>query len=106
MIHSYGATLVLTPGAGTDIDLAMARMREMVAAQPGRYFVPAEFENADNPAAQTGVRGGDLGADRRCGACRRRGAGDGWMDQRRGAGAEGPRPCGPRLRRSSRPSAR
>jgi cysteine synthase A len=43
---------VLTPGAGTDIDLAMARMREMVAAQPGRYFVPAEFENADNPAAQ------------------------------------------------------
>jgi len=52
MIHSYGATLVLTPGAGTDIDLAMARMREMVAAQPGRYFVPAEFENADNPAAQ------------------------------------------------------
>ena len=52
MIHSYGATLVLTPGAGTDIDLAMARMREMVVAQPGRYFVPAEFENADNPAAQ------------------------------------------------------
>ena len=52
MIHSYGATLVLTPGAGTDIDLAMARMREMVAAQPGRDFVPAEFENADNPAAQ------------------------------------------------------
>jgi cysteine synthase A len=52
MIHSYGATLVLTPGAGTDIDLAMARMREMVAAQPGRYFVPAEFENTDNPAAQ------------------------------------------------------
>jgi cysteine synthase len=52
MIRGYGATLVLTPGAGTDIDLAMAKMREMVAAQPGRYFVPAEFENADNPAAQ------------------------------------------------------
>jgi cysteine synthase A len=52
MIHSYGATLVLTPGAGTDIDLAMEKMREMVGAQPGRYFVPAEFENPDNPAAQ------------------------------------------------------
>ena len=52
MIHGYGAELVLTPGAGTDIDLAMAKMREMVAAEPGRFFVPAEFENADNPEAQ------------------------------------------------------
>jgi len=49
---TIGCAVVLTPGAGTDIDLAMARMREMVAAQPGRYFVPAEFENADNPQAQ------------------------------------------------------
>ena len=52
MIRGYGAELVLTPGAGTDIDLAMATMRKMVAAEPGRYFVPAEFENADNPEAQ------------------------------------------------------
>jgi cysteine synthase A len=52
MIRGYGAELVLTPGAGTDIDLAMATMREMVAAEPGRYFVPAEFENPDNPEAQ------------------------------------------------------
>ena len=52
MIRGYGAELVLTPGAGTDIDLAMARMRELVAAEPARYFVPAEFDNADNPAAQ------------------------------------------------------
>jgi cysteine synthase len=52
MIRGYGAELVLTPGAGTDIDLAMAAMREMVAAEPGRYFVPAEFENPDNPEAQ------------------------------------------------------
>jgi cysteine synthase len=52
MIRGYGAELVLTPGAGTDIDLAIARMREMVADEPGRYFVPAEFENPDNPDAQ------------------------------------------------------
>jgi cysteine synthase A len=52
MIRGYGAELVLTPGAGTDIDLAMETMRTMVAAEPGRYFVPAEFENADNPEAQ------------------------------------------------------
>ena len=52
MIGAYGAELVLTPGAGTDIELAFDRMREIVAADPGRYYFPAEFENPDNPEAQ------------------------------------------------------
>jgi cysteine synthase A len=52
MIQGYGAELVLTPGAGTDIDLAMAKMRDLIATEPDRYFVPAEFENPDNPDAQ------------------------------------------------------
>jgi cysteine synthase A len=53
MIHAYGAQLVQTPGAGSDIDLAFARMREIVQADPDRYFFPGEFENPDNPGAQT-----------------------------------------------------
>jgi cysteine synthase A len=52
MIQAYGAELELTPGSGTDIDLALARMREIVAADPGRYFFPGEFENPDNVEAQ------------------------------------------------------
>ena len=52
MIQGYGAELVLTPGGGTDIDLAMGKMRDLVARDPARYFVPAEFENPDNPEAQ------------------------------------------------------
>ena len=52
MIGAYGAELVLTPGGGTDIDLALERMREIRAADPERYFVPAEFENPDNVEAQ------------------------------------------------------
>ena len=44
MLRAYGAELVLTPGGGTDIDLALERMREIRAADPDRYFVPAEFE--------------------------------------------------------------
>lgn len=52
MIQGYGAELVLTPGAGTDIDLAMAKMRDLIATEPDRFFVPAEFENPDNPDAQ------------------------------------------------------
>src|SRR5262249_13697823 len=53
MIRAYGAELVLTPGAGTDIDLALAKMREIVAEEPNRYYFPGEFENPDNVAAQT-----------------------------------------------------
>ena len=52
MIETYGAELVLTPGSGTDIDLALAKMHEIVASDPGRYYFPGEFENPDNPAAQ------------------------------------------------------
>jgi cysteine synthase A len=52
MIEAYGAELILTPGSGTDIDLTLAKMREIVAAEPGRYFFPAEFDNPDNPRAQ------------------------------------------------------
>ncbi|HEY7400192.1 MAG TPA: pyridoxal-phosphate dependent enzyme, partial [Actinomycetota bacterium] len=51
MIRAYGAELVLTPGAGTDIDLALAKMREIVAEEPDRYYFPGEFENPDNVAA-------------------------------------------------------
>ncbi len=53
MIHAYGARLVLTPGAGTDIDLALDKLREILRAEPGKYFFPGEFENPDNPAAQS-----------------------------------------------------
>jgi cysteine synthase len=53
MIEAYGAELVLTPGGGSDIDLALEKMREIVAADPDRYFFPGEFENPDNPDAQT-----------------------------------------------------
>jgi cysteine synthase A len=52
MIEAYGAALVCTPGAGTDIDLALAKMKELVAEEPSKFFFPGEFENPDNPAAQ------------------------------------------------------
>jgi cysteine synthase len=52
MIRAYGAELELTPGAGTDIDLALTRLREIVSSDPSAYFFPGEFENPDNPRAQ------------------------------------------------------
>jgi cysteine synthase len=52
MIEAYGAELILTPGTGTDIDLALETMHSTVAQDPERYFFPGEFENPENPAAQ------------------------------------------------------
>ncbi len=52
MIEAYGAELVQTRGAGSDIDLALVEMRTIVGRDPDRYFFPGEFENPDNPAAQ------------------------------------------------------
>lgn len=52
MIAAYGAQLVETPGSGSDIDLALRKMREIVGEDPGSYFFPGEFENPENTAAQ------------------------------------------------------
>ena len=52
LLRLLGADVVLTPGGGSDIDLGLAEMRRRAQEEPGRYFVPAEFENPDNVAAQ------------------------------------------------------
>lgn len=47
IIRSYGAQVILTPGAqGTDGAIRLAR--SMVAANPERYFMPDQFGNAAN----------------------------------------------------------
>lgn len=48
LIRAYGADLILTPGGESDVDVALALMEDMRASHPGRFFVPAEFENPDN----------------------------------------------------------
>ncbi len=46
-LRAYGADLMLTdPLAGTDG--AQQRVREIVAAEPGRYFYPDQYNNAAN----------------------------------------------------------
>ena len=73
MIKAYGADLVLTPGAGTDIDLALERMREIVAADPDRYFFPGGVREPRQPRGAARERRGDLGAVGRPGRRGRRG---------------------------------
>src|SRR4030042_881681 len=35
---AYGADLVLTPGGESDVDLVLAKVQEIMASEPGRYW--------------------------------------------------------------------
>ena len=44
---AYGTQMVYTPGGESDVDLALEKLEEMRNRDPKKYFVPAQFENAD-----------------------------------------------------------
>jgi cysteine synthase A len=49
VLAAFGAKLVLTPGV-EGMNGAITKAEEMVAAEPGRYFLPQQFKNPANPA--------------------------------------------------------
>ena len=51
MIRAFGGELVLTPGAESDVDLCLDKIDELLKKNPGKYWVPAQFSNPDNPKA-------------------------------------------------------
>src|SRR2546421_4345914 len=48
IMRAYGAALVFTPGGESDVDLALARLDAIRAGDPAGYWVPGQFDNADN----------------------------------------------------------
>ena len=59
-IAAYGARLVLTPGAESDVDLVLDRVRELMDAEPGRYYRVGQFSNPDNVEAHRLATGPEL----------------------------------------------
>jgi cysteine synthase len=51
LMRAYGAALVFTPGGESDVDLSLRRLDEIRAREPGRYWVPGQFDNTDNVQA-------------------------------------------------------
>src|SRR5439155_949405 len=49
--RAYGAELVFTPGGESDVDLSLRRLAEIRAGAPKAYWVPGQFDNADNVEA-------------------------------------------------------
>ena len=50
ILRAYGAELVITPGEEGS-DGAIRRVREIYAAEPGKYFYPDQYSNAGNVLA-------------------------------------------------------
>jgi len=50
IMRAYGARLVFTPGAESDVDLALRHLEEIRGRDPERYWVPGQFDNPDNVA--------------------------------------------------------
>src|SRR5947209_17836254 len=60
IMRAYGADLVFTPGGESDVDLALARLTEIRAGDPAGYWVPGQFDNADNVEAHYRTTGPEI----------------------------------------------
>jgi len=60
MIRAYGADVITTPGAESDVDLCLEKIAELKRANPGKYWEPGQFSNPDNVAAHYKTTGPEI----------------------------------------------
>ncbi|HVP58155.1 MAG TPA: cysteine synthase family protein, partial [bacterium] len=51
IIRAYGAELVETPGGESDVDLTLAKVKEILSRNPGKMWEVRQFGNPDNTEA-------------------------------------------------------
>ncbi|MDK2463150.1 MAG: cysteine synthase A [Candidatus Korarchaeota archaeon] len=60
LMRAYGAKLVFVPGAESDVDLALEKVRELKEKNPGKYWEPGQFSNPANPEAHYTTTGPEI----------------------------------------------
>lgn len=60
VIAAYGAELVLTPGGESDVDVVLDRVRDLMAAPRGGFYLVGQFSNPDNVLAHHATTGPEL----------------------------------------------
>jgi len=60
VIRGFGGELVLTPGGESDVDLCLKKVQELIDANRGKYWFPAQFTNPDNPRAHYRTTGPEI----------------------------------------------
>jgi cysteine synthase A len=60
IMRAYGAELVFTPGGESDVDLSLRKLEAIRARDPGGYWVPGQFANADNVDAHYRTTGPEI----------------------------------------------
>jgi cysteine synthase A len=60
IIRAYGANIITTPGAESDVDLCLKRITELKEANPRRYWEPRQFDNPSNVEAHYKTTGPEI----------------------------------------------
>jgi cystathionine beta-synthase len=60
IMRAYGADLVFTVGGESDVDLSLQRLAEIRRRDPAGYWVPGQFDNADNIEAHYRTTGPEI----------------------------------------------
>jgi len=60
LIRAYGANIITTPGAESDVDLCIEKVAELKKANPGKYWEPNQYGNTDNINAHYKTTGPEI----------------------------------------------
>lgn len=60
IIRAYGADIIFTPGAESDVDLCLEKIVELKKANPGKYWWPDQYSNPNNPNAHYKTTGPEI----------------------------------------------
>ncbi|KXB03397.1 hypothetical protein AKJ35_00545 [candidate division MSBL1 archaeon SCGC-AAA833F18] len=60
IMEAYGANVVLTPGAESDVDICLEKVQEMMEENPGEYWWANQYDNPDNVNAHYKTTGREI----------------------------------------------